>query len=324
MRYALAVAILMLLVSNAFGEEVSFEKHNYSVTAGLGFMNGHTTYQIGGHFTTPDGSGDARFPVSELKFPLNVYFGNLGGDVSLTPRLKLKANLKKNISSDAGKTKDSDWGIFYYEIDGWTDQDSLDIYSESDTETDAVIADVSLRYSFMQRVWRKAEFSFFIGGKSIYQKFDFKTSDLDQWYPSANSLSGYDIGHDKISGKVLIYKMTEWIPAVITGMDLTASQKFSLDVMFGYAPYATAKDEDHHLLRSLTTKSDCDGDAILFSLTGDYRLLNRWGLGLSYDYTKMDTKGHEKQYQDGEYSATVDHKNFTTLQTFGVRLHYLF
>jgi hypothetical protein len=94
--------------------------------------------------------------------------------------------------------------------------------------------------------------------------------------------------------------------------------------MFGYSPSVRVEDEDNHILRSLRTNAECDGDAFLVSLTGDCRFQTKWSLGLTYDYTKIDTVGIEDQYIDGTYWASVGHKNFSDTHAIQMSLTYWF
>ena len=263
MKYILSVVMVLFYFTNVYAEEVSWEDNKFSISAGFGLMAGHTTYQIGGHVDTPQGSDDIHFPLSELKFPLDVYIGALNGAVKLNEKWKIKAGLKKNITSESGKMEDSDWGILYLEGEPGADPDSLDIYSESDTEVDLFIMDIAARYYFNEKTHKRLKFLFFIGGRYIYQKFDFDVSDLDQWYPSRPYLE-----HDYVSGKVLTYEVTKHIPALIIGTELFTKGNLSLDAVLGYSPIVTVEDEDNHILRDKISKAECDGDATLFSLAG--------------------------------------------------------
>ena len=326
MKYSIAIFILLLSASNAFCEDTTFKSRHYTFSAGVGIMSGHTTYQIGGNYEVGGESGETRFPLSELEFPMDVYYGSLSGKVDFNKRLEVALDLKKNITTNAGKMKDKDWGQAYEQIDWWTDPDSLDIYSMSDTQIDALVADISARFYFNPWQFQTSELFFFLGGKYVYQKFDFTCSNLEQWYPSSNDYFGFDIGRDYASGNVLTYEITKQFPAVIAGTKFVTGPNLTLDVMLGYSPYVTLEDEDNHLLRTpvLVSKSECDGDAFLLSVTCDFSFSTRWSLGMRYDYTSTDTEGEEKQYLDGVYNATIEQKNFSDLHMCEMSISYRF
>ena len=127
--------------------KVSRRSESY-ITIGIGKLGGDTTYQIGGNYVTPLGSGQVHFPISELEFPLDVWMVSVEGSKEFAEKWKVSVGVKKNITSDAGKMKDSDWGAWYLEGYAWAEKDTLDIYSESDAELDALIMDINLRYRF--------------------------------------------------------------------------------------------------------------------------------------------------------------------------------
>lgn len=324
MRYILAVCIIALLASNAFCEDGILKKRVYTLSAGVGVMRGHTTYQVGGNYETPDESGEARFPISELVFPLDVVYGSLGAGLDLAERLNVSVVFRKNISENAGKMEDRDWGILDESTDWWSSPDSLDVSSVADTKIDALMAEISARLYFNPRQYRNTELAFYLGGKYAYQKFDFTASNLDQWYPSLNDYYGFDVGHVRVSGDVLTYEVTKNIPAVIAGLKLAVDPNFTFDVTLGYSPYVTVKDEDHHPLRSLVTKADCDGDAVLFSFAGEIRLFPRCAFNIRYDYTAVDTEGVETQYHGEGYVATIEQKNFSDVHMCEITMDYRF
>lgn len=292
----LVYVLLCAFVIGSVGMPAYAERPKFDLALGLGMLSGDTTYQIGGAYDTPSDSGEVHFPLSELEFPLDVYMASVEGSIEFAEKWKVSASVKKNITSDAGKMKDSDWGLFF------DDPNSLDIYSESDADLEALITDINLRYRF----YKKSNWSFIAGLGYLRQNFDYEISDLDQWYPSLNDSCGYDIGHDYVSGKVLEYEVTYSIPYMEIGTQFKIKDKFSVEASLGYSPIVNVTDEDNHILRSKVSEGDCDGDAILLSLEGRYDFLTHWFLTLHLDYMKIETDGKQKQYTDGEWTATID------------------
>jgi len=307
----LVFILLWAFVIGSLGVPVYAEGPKVDFTLGIGQLRGDTTYQIGGKYVTPSTSGEYRFPISKLEFPLDVYMVSGGGSIEFAEKWKVSVGVKKNITSDAGKMKDSDWGIWYYEVSWWTDPDSLDIYSESDAELDALIMDINFRYRF----YEKGNWSFTAGLGYIRQNFDYEVSNVDQWYPSLNDYYGYDIGHDRLSGKVLTYEVIYSIPYIEIAPKLKIKDKFSVELSLGYSPFVNVEDEDNHILRSKVSKGDCDGNATLLSLEGRYDFLKHWFLTLQLHYMTIDTDGKQKQYTEGVWTATIDQKIMSE-QTF--------
>ena len=143
---------------------------NDFLSLGIGQMEGHTTYQIGGKFSTPSGSGYLWNPISELEFPLEVSVAMVKGSFGISEYHRISAEIKKTITSDAGKMKDSDWGYFYADGCNSCDYNSLDVYSESDANLEnGILSDIKLSYMLDE--------SFFIGAGFKYQKFEYEVRD---------------------------------------------------------------------------------------------------------------------------------------------------
>lgn len=286
------------------------------LAAGIGALSGHTTYQIGGRISTPLGSGRVHFPISELEFPLNVYMVSLGTNIEFKNKWEVSASVKKNVTDDSGKMKDSDWGAWWLEGYPWAEQNTLDIYSESDAELDVLMFDVNLRYKLYKGIS--------IGLGYTHQNFDYEISNLHQWYPSYNYYFGMASPHDRIDGKVLTYEVTYNIPYIEIAFMGKATDNLYVEVSLGYSPIVDAEDEDHHLLRSKVNKSDCDGDAILLSLEGRYDLPKNWFLALGVDYTRIDTDGRSKAFFSGIYDHTIDIVIESEQVFYGLNIGYAF
>lgn len=286
------------------------------LAVGIGALRGHTTYQIGGRISTPLGSGEVHFPISELEFPLDVYMASAEGSIGFGNKWEVSASVKKNVTDDPGKMKDSDWGVYWLEVGYPAEQNTLDIYSESDAELDALMFDVNLRYKLYKGIS--------IGLGYTHQNFDYEISNLHQWYPSYNYYFGMESPHDRIDGKVLTYEVTYNIPYIEIAFKGKATDNLYVEVSLGYSPIVDAEDEDHHLLRSKVNKSDCDGDAILLSLEGRYDLPKNWFLALGVDYTRIDTDGRSKAFFSGIYDHTIDIVIESEQVFYGLNIGYAF
>jgi len=296
------LVISFLVVGLAVGGVASAyaEGPGVNLTLGIGKSGGDSTYQIGG---TVDHE-ELHFPISELEFPLDVYMVSVGGSIELREKWKVSVGVKKNITSDAGKMKDSDWGYYWLAGYPWGEQDTLDIYSESDADFHDLMMDINLRYRFYQM----PNWWFTAGVGYIRQNFDWEVSNLDQWYPSSTYYFGYDFAHDYVSGPVITYKARYSIPYMEIATGLKIKDGFHVEASLGYSPMVNVTDEDNHILRDRVTKGDCDGDAVLFSLKGHYEFWNPWFLTIQVGYMNIDTDGKETQYLGGELYCTIDKK----------------
>jgi len=300
--------LLRLIVSEA----KTFRRSQTYITAGIGKLGGDTTYQIGGNYVTPAGSGQVHFPISELEFPLDVWMIAVEASKQFAGKWKVSVGAKKNITGDAGKMKDSDWGYWYLEGYAWAQKDTLDIYSENDAELDALIMDFNLRYRF----YEKSNWAFIAGLGYIRQNFDYAISNLNQWYPSSNYYFGVDLPHTLASGKIMTYEITYSIPYIEIGVQGSLKDQVSVEASLGYSSIVDVEDEDVHILRAKVAEGHCDGDAILLSLRARFDPSRNWFVMAEFDYTKIDTDGGQKQYMDGAWIGTID-QEITSEQIFG-------
>lgn len=156
----LACLLLFPMVTGLGATSADAVKPKFDLRAGMGVMSGDTTYEIGGEFSGSF-AYTYRFPISELKFPLDVYMASAHGTLNFQDRWSIHVNGKKNITDDAGKLEDSDWGIWYEEGCPYCSSDSLDIFSESDAELDALIIDIDFHFWVYKKVFEKSDLSLF-------------------------------------------------------------------------------------------------------------------------------------------------------------------
>ena len=313
------LVISFLVVGLVLGRVALAYDRGYKVnfTLGIGKLSGNTTYQIGGTANISGlGSQELHFPVSELEFPLDVYMVSMGGNIAFAEKWKMSVDVGKNITSDAGKLKDSDWGVYWLEGMPGAEQDTLDIYSESDANLDALIININLQYRF----YESPNWSFSAGLGYMGENFDYEVSNLDQWYPSSTYYFGYDLGHEYVSGKVITYTVKYSIPYMEASVRCV-KDKFRFEASLGYSPVVKVIDEDHHILRNKVCKGDCNGNATLFFLEGDYEFRKFWLLTIRLSYVGIDTSGKQTQYLEGELFGTIDEKikSEQTSIVFGVK-----
>ncbi|MEZ4600490.1 MAG: omptin family outer membrane protease [Syntrophotaleaceae bacterium] len=276
-----------------------------SASVGGGYLAGDTQYQVGGTVVDATGVYEIHFPLSELKFPLDAFMVKGTVNVDFAKRWSLMASAATNITDDTGNMEDSDWGIF----NGST-ADTLDVYSESDTDMEALLLEGKIsckvgQFSIDRKNRSDIFFSWFVGLGYKYQKFDFDISNLDQWYPSAPA-----IPHDIVPGVVLTYEAEYQIPYLDLSLEMNVAQKFLLHLGGAYAPFVDFKDEDHHLLRGLSYYSDHDweGDAWFVRLKGRYDFHPRWFIVVDAEAMRIESEGRSHAYLAGTWSHTIDNR----------------
>lgn len=293
--YIIAIVLLAgLCVSVSAGEqdfEFDIGKNDvFELRVGVGPQAGETTYQIGGTVDTSAGAEEYWFPISELAFPLYVAQASVDMSFTIFKTLTISLGATKNLTTDAGTMKDSDWITEY-------NTSQLDIYSESDAELDMLMLDVNILY----RVINSSVWTLEAGVGFLYQDFSYECGDFVQSYPSAPWY-----GSDYYSGLGITYDVTFYIPYLMVAADITFKKKIELSAKLCVSPYTYAEDEDNHVLREIISYGDYDGTAVMVSLAGRYNFSNTWFVDLSFDGRSINTTGTQKNYVPVEWSHDID------------------
>lgn len=287
-----------------------------SIRAGGGYWAGNTTYSIGGHAWTPqDGSVQLPDKISELKFPLNVAYGSVEGNLLMNNRFELFGSFMGNLGDPSSKMKDSDWGVF-------NDSGTLDIYSESDAALSAITLEAGGRYWFHTAIiTNRPTWSFGAGPGLLYQSLDWKISNVDQWYPSKPQLA-----HDTQSGEVATYNANIVMPY----LNACASLKFKR--LTGRAEIAAGPvfvhDEDDHIIREKRAKADMVGVGAKGKAEIRYDLTRHLFALAQLNVLSIAATGTSKQEGYGgdlpDYYAEIDEKFSLTSVNGGLAVGYGF
>jgi hypothetical protein len=252
-----------------------------------------------------------RFPLSELKYPLDVYTLSIDTSLSLTNSWEFFASFAMNLNSFSGLTEDSDWGIFISEYpDEWTDPNSLDVFSE--TDTDMTMIDMEIGFWYRLKTWNKYWFD--AGASYMRQSLEFELSNLDQWYPSLDDDLGYESEHELFSGLVGTYGVVYNAVFLNSRLGYMDSDSGSGSILLGLAPLVTADDEDVHLLRDppVLALGSNTGYGIRASGEYQYDLDDQWFLLGSLSYRFMYLTGRQKNYENDAWVWTTDERIITS------------
>ncbi len=289
--------INFLLLFLFFVLSLSYSSTNtFSVSAGAEMMSGYTLYKIGGSVTLPDGSG-STIPLSQLKFPLNTYLLRTEAELNFLDNFNVKLCIKKSLTSDAGKTEDSDWGYWYLSTNSWADSASpstLDIFSTSDTSINFFSIEGMLLYTVFSGSWYSAAF----GGAFLFQYFYFDISNLDQWYPSYEQYKSYltpdYANHILIPGKVGSYELRQYIPYFNMAGNIF-SDLFKLYLMLGFSPIAICADRDDHILRSKEMNAFSTGSAYIAGANLSLNFTSALSISINGEFMYVMTSGNQTQ-----------------------------
>jgi outer membrane protease len=225
------LTILIGVISLCFG---CIYASNLKYSLEPGYYSGYTTYQIGGYIDNKYGLTVFHFPVSDLKFPLNVYSLKGTIQVGLGNNFIISISGLKNLSKGAGLLEDSDWLKADYE--------KPDIYSESTSILDIWQYDFKLKYKLRYIFHSDNNYEiYWLGIGYLSKQYDFVVNDLKQWYPREPEKETV-----VQSGKVLTYRAYYKIP-YLEFASKCYRDKFGYGFNIGIAPSIQCEDRDDHI-----------------------------------------------------------------------------
>lgn len=299
------------IISNPQTESAARKIGHFDIENGFERHYFYTLYQIGGKTLSRQGFSYYHFPISELKFPLDVYMFYLDINLSFIDRLTIHFSMHSSINTRVGKMKDSDW-VPYPKI--------KTIYSESDARIKAVFNEIDLT----ARLFTVSFFSLKAGIGFMHQYMNYSCSNLEQisFYDSSSTTYIGNPSYIKLLGKALNYKIqyyffTMQITPLVTvhigggALEIAAAIRFS--------PYIKAKDIDDHILRGKTSKGESTGTAFMPTLRIYYIFNTRIFITSKLEYMYLTTKGEQNQYYYNPFldfstgnipgwSATIEYK----------------
>lgn len=257
---------------------------------GAGYIYGDSTYRI--NLSDPATGAaiesELKFPIQTLLFTLEA--GYIGKDSKNRDAIRIHASYSFDVGSASGKFEDSDWlnDVVDTALVG-APHPGKDIYSESDVDLNARVFDIRASYSF----WASDGFGIGPLGGYLSQTFDFTARDLNQvgYGPYAADYTG------SVPGTVLTYNVKYSIPYL--GIHTEAGHGFRMLLDLAYSPWAEARDEDDHVLRTKIATAKTSGDAYLAMLGLQMEMEDNNSIVVRGDYLRIDTKGTQNQYWYG-------------------------
>jgi outer membrane protease len=221
-----------------------FKPFQLELAAGGGYMGGNVTYQIGDEIRSGGVVEDIWFPISELKWPINVFIASFDGAISVY-RFEARGRYTFSVTDEAGTMEDSDWEYI-------PNPKLKTTYSETDAYLDFKEAEGSLRYWALTFDNRVVRFDVAGGIGYMYQKFNWDAQDGYQWTVNPFGYEG------PINGLAIQYEAEVNMPYI----ELSGRfqwQDLRAELRGGFAPYMTVKDVDDHVLRYIRSETDADG-----------------------------------------------------------------
>jgi len=231
--------------------------------------------------------------LSELEYPMDGVLAEVRGSVPVFSRdslaFKVRGRYASQLSYD-GTTKDSD----FVDFPGIRSD-----YSESDSEADVAIWDLDALVSLTpfageEGVLGSVELGLFAGYGS--QTFDYTDNGLRYRY-SYNTI----VGSLPNSVEVSTYELEFTGPraGVCASVNPLPGLRVSAEVVL--IPDLTAKGDGDWKLRDYTFQQEADGDGLIISLKGSWRVMENLDVFAAYRSVEMiaDKNGVESGVQEG-------------------------
>ena len=281
----------------------SFQNERLTLWTSVGAKFGDVTYQIGGHYIDVQGAteGEQRFPISELKWPINAVMGEVGAEWRIGQHWALRGAAFHNLTNSfSGEMEDSDW---------LGSSDTKDIYSESSIDFQAYGVDLGVRYWFMDRQYRNNEtFSLGVGLGFAYNKYSWDGCNVNQWSPSGN----YPSYTGTVGGIVIQYE--SWMSMPYLELVFRSKlDRLELSGGIGGTPYMMTSDRDNHLLRDRISWGEANGWAVRATADALYTFAGNWFAGVHLSFLYFTADGTLEENDAGVPVYVVD-QNITSRQ----------
>lgn len=294
LRTACIAALLLAAAPRADALEIGAD-----LDLGVARMSGDTTYRIGGRVADATGSDHVQWPLSELAWPLDVTLVTLAGGLRVGEDWSANVSLASNLGKGTGTMEDSDWGVYWLEFGPPFRSDSLDVFSTSDAEFDALTADAVVR----RRVFTVRGLAVSAGLGYLHERFDYSAANVEQYSPSfpdyAPQLREEGVFRDRYrySGAEtgITYEVSWRVPYAELSGAYAIGDALTVDARLAFSPFVTAVDRDDHLLRGKLNEGECEGSGVILGLHAHYAFAGGWFAGAGVDYRRFETSGTQTQ-----------------------------
>lgn len=241
-----------------------------SIVPEIGFISGSTSYKIGG--VEYDPTYGYYSWASKLEWPIDSALAGVHLTVNTDRGFAFEMGIRKNLTYDTGKMRDSDY------VDGYRF-----IYSESDTEMD--MTDFDIKGRFNPRRVDKNNIGLIIGYR--HQELSFNAKNLAQ-RSTIPELNG------DVKGLAGTYEVIYSIP--YAGISLNSSIAKGTEVtLAAEIGYLEAMNQDDHVLRYKKATGKGTGSSINLSGNLSYNVTESFFVRMIAEYLLIDAHGKQTQ-----------------------------
>ncbi len=272
------------------------------LAAGIGYVQGDVTYEIGGNVEFADGGrATFRFPISRLEWPVEALLVWAEGTVWFGNSLSLSATVSANADRGSGSLRDSDW----IDVD---DPTALTVYSESDIALEYAAIDGALWWwCFPSVAGDDAEWRAALGAGLLLQHMAWDVSNTDQWYPREPARD-----HDYYAGSPNATYTVDLAMPYVGASALWHGGAWRVETGIDLAPWLSLDDSDDHRLRYILAETQAEGWGwrARGALQRDFS--RRWFVRLGVSVLRLEADGRQKTITYGGWRAgnnwTIDHE----------------
>ncbi|MBG91023.1 MAG: hypothetical protein CL521_04325 [Actinobacteria bacterium] len=246
--------------------------------------SGASQYEIGGKYSTLYTSTLYPNPLSRLVFS-NDYQGikcNLRYDINDT---QIQVSFAQNQRNQASLLmKDFDW---------LSDNNKLDIYSESQSNINHQALSISVKQALFQSTLQ----ALYVGASLRFQHYNWEVYDsVEIDYRSNHQVA--------LEGNTLSYELNQYQPSIFFDHHLHLFRAQLITQLNLLLPFAMTQDRDHHRLRDKLTESTQYGSGFYWTEQVHWPLTHHWLATARLYYQYVISSGVQNQYQMGQQKNT--------------------
>ena len=173
----------------------------------------------------------------------------------------------------------------------------------SRSEYEVLLLDARAGYA----VYTEKDSSFWVGFGYSSLKLEHDISDLSRVYVS----QVYPGAAGNVFGDYRTYEAKYKMPYLAAWFDMKYKKSFTGSIGVGWSPVVRTDSEDHFINYDTLYEAEGKGNAYMIGIRGDYHFARFFTVGMSFNYTKINTRGEEEQYDSYALTRTIDYRDYT-------------
>ncbi len=231
---------------------------------------------------------------SKLVWPIDLKTLGLGLSLKGSDLFEVRFNIATAPwYTDSGYMKDYDY-LIESQFSTKPEHDGVDLYSESELDSKALIMDLQARvFPLRTRFFSAGLTAGYRQEEYDYRAYNTRQTGYGPWQNQTAEVSGptsfYSINYD-------IFSLGLALKSTLDNITLA----FEASAL----PWVGVNDEDEHLKRNRVLYSETTGSGYQTSFSGTYSFTNNWSFYSTYTYIRISTDGEHDQHWYGDDPIT--------------------